>query len=356
MKKRKFLAFFLMLIGLMMLLAACGGDSVSDDDGNGNGNGDSDGAESGGVENARIAIGPVGSESNNLSKILFSAYGLEEGDYQAYQEGFGDAADLLQDGNIDISVGILGLPAGSIESLQATTGDVKLLGLSDEAIEELEANTEYKRFTIPSDSYDFLDEDVDTVAAYAILMANTDTVDEDLAYELARIMVEHSDEITHAQGADMTLENALNGAEGLPIHPGAKRYYEEQGLTVDNPVADVSADASNRKTEFILGTGSQGGTYYPLGGEIANVWNNYLDENFTNMETGASVENLALIGQGEIDLGMTVHVPALAAVNGEADFEGNQIENVAFIGHIYPEVLQIITREATGINSLDELK
>ena len=71
MKKRKFLAFFLMLVGLVMLLAACGGDSVSDDDGNGNGNGDSDGAESGGVENARIAIGPVGSESNNLSKNVY---------------------------------------------------------------------------------------------------------------------------------------------------------------------------------------------------------------------------------------------------------------------------------------------
>ena len=27
----------------------------------------------------------------------------------------------------------------------------------------------------------------------------------------------------------------------------------------------------------------------------------------------------------------------------------------AIIGHIYPEVVQIVTREATGINSLDEL-
>ena len=71
MKKRKFLAFILMLVGLMVILAACGGDTASDD--NGNGNGDSDGADSGGVENARIAIGPVGSESNNLSKILFAA-------------------------------------------------------------------------------------------------------------------------------------------------------------------------------------------------------------------------------------------------------------------------------------------
>src|SRR5699024_3296052 len=237
-----------------------------------------------------------------------------------------------------------------------TTGDVVLLELSDDAIAEVEANTGYERFTIPQDSYDFMDGDVETVAAYAVLIGNTDTIDEELGYELARIMVEHADEVTHAQASDMTLENALNGAEGLPIHPGAKRYYEEQGLTIDNPVAELTADEADRKSEFILGTGSQGGTYYPLGGEIANVWNNYLDSNFTNTETGASTENLGSIGSGDMDVGMTVHVPALAAVAGEGDFEGNAIENFAFIGHIYPEVVQIITRESTGITSLGELK
>jgi len=141
----------------------------------------------------------------------------------------------------------------------------------------------------------------------------------------------------------------------LPIHPGAKRYYEEQGLTVNNPVAEVSA--TETKSELILGTGSQGGTYYPLGGEMATIWNNNIDGiNVTNTETGASIENLAGIRDGNFDLGMTVHVPALAAINGEGDFEGNAVPNAAFIGHIYPEVVQIITREATGIESLDDVK
>src|SRR5699024_5630468 len=252
-------------------------------------------------KNARIAIGPPGSETNSISKVLLAAHGLEDGDYQAFQEGFGDAADGVQDGNIDISIGVLGLPAGSIESLQASTGDVVMLGIDDDAINDIEANSEYQRYTISKDNYEFLDEDIDTIAAYAVMVGNTDTIDEELGYELARIMVEHADEVTHAQASDMTLENALNGAEGLPIHPGAKRYYEEQGLTIDNPVAELTADEADRKSEFILGTGSQGGTYYPLGGEIANVWNNHLDANFTNMETGASVENLATIGEGEMD-------------------------------------------------------
>ncbi|MDW0112542.1 TAXI family TRAP transporter solute-binding subunit [Sporosarcina saromensis] len=333
MKKTRLQSFVLVLLGALLVLSACGGGKKN------------------------IAIGPPASETNNVSKIILGAYGIEDGDYKAFQEGFGAAADGVQDGNIDISIGILGLPAASIESLQASAGDVKMLSLSDDAIKKIEEQSGYKRFTIPKESYDFLTEDVETVTAYAILMGNTDTIDEELGYELAKSMIENASENTHAQAKQMILENALNGAEGLLIHPGAKKYYEEQGLTVENEVATVSADKSDRKAEFTLGTGSQGGTYYPLGGEMANLWNKYIEGiNVTNMETGASVENLSSISKGQMDLGMTVHVPALNALNGKADFEGNPVTNAAFIGHIYPEVVQIVTREKTEISSFDDLK
>ena len=317
-------------LSTLLLLAACGGGKTG------------------------VAIGPPASETNSLSKIIFEAYDIGEGDYSEYQEGFGDAADGVQDGNIDVSIGILGVPAGNIESLQASTGDVKMISLTDDAIEYVEENTGYQRHTIPKDTYDFLDEDVQTVTAYAVLVANTDTVDEELGYELAKTMIENADENTHAQGEQMTLDNALNGAEGLPIHPGAAKYYEEQGLDFDNPIAEVNVEEA--KSELTLGTGSQGGTYYPLGGEMANVWNNNLDISVTNTETGASVENLSSIRDGNMDLGMTVHVPALDAINGEGDFEGEEVDNVAFIGHIYPEVVQIITRENTEIESMEDIK
>ncbi|QKY70067.1 TAXI family TRAP transporter solute-binding subunit [Lentibacillus sp. CBA3610] len=332
MRKKQVVSIISLLFGVTLLLGACGGGGNN------------------------IAIGPPASETNSASQLIFDAYDIGEDDYNAYQEGFGDAADGVQDGNIDVSIGILGMPAGSIENLQASAGDVKLLGLSDEAISHIEENSGYNQFTIPADTYAFQDSDVNTVAARAILMGNTETIDEELGYELARIMVESADENTHAQSEEMTIENALEGSEGLPIHPGAKRYYEEQGVTVENEVADLPADESDRKSELVLGTGGQGGTYYPLGGEMANVWNNHLDGvSVTNTETGASVENLSSIRDGNMDLGMTVNVPAIDAMNGEGDFEDAQVDNAAFIGHIYPEIVQIVTREATGIESFDDL-
>ncbi|GKW48729.1 TAXI family TRAP transporter solute-binding subunit [Halomonas sp. NCCP-2165] len=301
-----------------------------------------------------IAIGPPASTAQNVSQLILDAYGIGEDAYTTYQEGFGAALDGVQDGNIDVSIGLLGLPSGSIENLQAASGDARLIGLSDAAIDYLETNSAYRRFTIPAGSYAFQGEDVDTVTAYAVLVGSTDTIGEELGYELARLMHEHAEENTHAQSAFMTLENALNGSEGLPIHPGAKRYYEEQGLTVTNPVAELGE--SEEKREFILGTGSQGGTYYPLGGEMATIWNRYLDEqNFTNIETGASIENLVSIRDGRMDLGMTVHAPAQDAVAGQGEFEGAQVDNVAFIGHIYPEVLQIVSREGSDFTAFDDL-
>ena len=48
---------------------------------------------------------------------------------------------------------------------------------------------------------------------------------------------------------------------------------------------------------YILATGGTSGTYYPFGGAIANVWNTKLENmNVTAQATGASAENLRLIG------------------------------------------------------------
>ncbi|WP_217588458.1 TAXI family TRAP transporter solute-binding subunit [Lentibacillus saliphilus] len=331
MKKTRIIGMMTSLIGILLLLAACGGDETS------------------------IAIGPPTSGTNTLSKLILEGYDISEGDYKKFEEGFGDAKDGVQDGNIGISIGILGLPAANIQELHASTGDVELLSLSDDAIAHIEENSGYTRYTISKDSYEFMDEDVETVAAYAILMANTNTISEELGYQLAKAMIENSGEITHSQGPQMTLDNALNGSEGLPIHPGAAKYYQEQGLEFDNPIAELNI--TDEKTEFVLGTGSSGGTYYPLGGEMVNMWNNNIDDvSVTHTETDASLQNMADIRDGNQDLGMSVHDPAGQAVHGKGDFEGNAVENAAFIGHIYPEVAQIITREETGINSFEDVK
>lgn len=182
------------------------------------------------LKGKRIAIGPPGSGTQAAAKLILEAHGIKEGDYEAYQEAFGDAKSKLQDGTIDASFGLLGLPEAGFDELQASVKDVKILSLNPDTLGTIEEKSGYVPYTIKAGTYEWLKEDVQTVSAFAILVANTDTVNDDLAYELAKVMLENADQNTHSQSKHMKKENALNGLGDLPIHPGAEKYYKEIGI------------------------------------------------------------------------------------------------------------------------------
>lgn len=304
---------------------------------------------------ARLALGPAHSASHQVASRLLAAYNINEQDFSAHDGRFEDALLGLEEGRIDIAMGFFGLPSRNIDSVQAATGDLKLLSVSDAAINDFEKDTGYRRFIIPKDSYLFLEQDVQTLAAFAVLMANTQTVSDELGYQLAKIMYQQGNAIAHSQAVFLTLAHALDGADGLHIHPGAKRFYEEQGMTVNLPVAELNL--ARNKREFILGSGSQGGTYYPLGGELASRWNRFIPSiNITSVATDASIENLNSLHQHKLDLAMAVNISALDAQAGMGRFAGTPVDNAAFIGQLYPEVFHIITRSSNQISSFTQAK
>lgn len=182
------------------------------------------------LKGKRIAIGPPGSGTQAAAKLVLEAYGIKDGDYEAYQEGFGDAKSKLQDGTIDASFGLLGLPDAGIDELQAAVKDVKFLSLSEEAMKYIEENSGYTAYTISAGAYEWLEEDIYAASAFAILVANTNSVDEDLAYQLTKVLIEKSSENTHPQARHITIEDALKGIGDLPLHPGAEKYYKEVGV------------------------------------------------------------------------------------------------------------------------------
>lgn len=177
----------------------------------------------------RISIGPPGSGTQAVAKAILSAHGIEDGDYEAFEESFADARSRLQDGNLDASIEILGVPAGSLAEL-AATHDVRLLSIEPSVAEEIAADSDFEAYSIPADAYDFIDEDVSTVSVFAGVVASTSQVSPDLAYEITKVIYENAGDISLAQGDLINVEEALVGGEDLPLHPGAERYFEEQGL------------------------------------------------------------------------------------------------------------------------------
>lgn len=306
------------------------------------------------ADKVTVAVGPAVSATEQLSYQVLQNYGIKQESLNLRQAPFAEALAGVEEGDISLSLGLLGLPAAEVERLQAATGDVKLVSLSDKVIEQLEQQTGYQRFIIPKGSYKFIEEDVPTVAAFAVLMANTQTINDEMGYQLAKVMYEQAPELNHAQAPFMTLEHALNGGEQLPIHPGAKRFYEEQGLTVSLPVAELGQVSS--KSEYLVGTGSDGGDYYSLGEELTQQWSQSIPgTNFTNLKSHASLENLTNLETNKLDVGMTVHVAAADALAGRGHFAEKAVDNIAFIGQLYPEVFQAVTRSHYAINGFDDL-
>src|SRR5690625_2773690 len=93
--------------------------------------------------------------------------------------------------------------------------------------------------------------------------------------------------------------------------------------------------------ELTMATGSTGGTYYPLGAEIAKIWSSNIEGvNVSTQSSGASVENMRLLDQGENELVMAVNGTAATAVEGQADFKNEPLNNpddIRMLGNVYPE-------------------
>jgi TRAP transporter TAXI family solute receptor len=112
-----------------------------------------------------------------------------------------------------------------------------------------------------------------------------------------------------------------------------------------------------QNTNLIMATGGTSGTYYPYGGAIAQIFNSKIENmNVTAQATGASVENLKLVGKKEAELAIVQNDMTDYAYNGLETFADGKIENVRVMATLYPEVIQIVASVDSGINSFADIK
>ncbi|MFW8565862.1 TAXI family TRAP transporter solute-binding subunit [Orrella sp. 11846] len=121
-----------------------------------------------------------------------------------------------------------------------------------------------------------------------------------------------------------------------------------------------SAMAQNREF-FGIATGGTGGTYYPLGGMLAQLISNKATVNgkkvsATAESAGASVGNAKLLGNNDIESAFVAADILDAAYNGRAQFENNGLPQLRALAALYPETVQLITRANSDINSIADLK
>ena len=135
------------------------------------------------------------------------------------------------------------------------------------------------------------------------------------------------------------------------------KKYIVLALAVVLVVSAGLAGCAPQKTNLILATGGTSGTYYPFGGSMAQIFNSKIENmNVTAQATGASVENLKLIGQKEAELAIVQNDMTDYAYNGTEAFKDSKVENVRVIANLYPEVIQIVSSADSGIATLTDIK
>ena len=106
-----------------------------------------------------------------------------------------------------------------------------------------------------------------------------------------------------------------------------------------------------------IGTGGTAGTYYPIGGAIAEVLNKEIPGMSASAQsTGASVANINMLSDGEVDLATVQNDIAYYAAHGTEMFQDKKVDGLQGIASLYPETCQFVTLKSSGIKSLAELK
>lgn len=123
----------------------------------------------------------------------------------------------------------------------------------------------------------------------------------------------------------------------------------------------ISSAVAAERVFFGIATGGTGGTYYPLGGMLAQLISNQVDLDGKKLsataETGnASVANAKLLGKGDIESAFVAADILDAAYKGRAQFDGKPVKNIRALGSLYPETVQLVTRADSNIKQFSELK
>lgn len=122
---------------------------------------------------------------------------------------------------------------------------------------------------------------------------------------------------------------------------------------------------------FRIGTGGTAGTYYPIGGLIANAISNPPGSRAcedggscgvpgliaTAVASNGSVGNVNSINGGTLEAGFSQSDVAFWAQSGTGIWEGQPpVEKLRLIANLYPESIHLVASKASGIASVADLK
>jgi len=182
------------------------------------------------LKGKKITPGPRGSAVEQDTLRVMNAYGLTYKDFQPQMISFEEAAQQMLDGHIDaIFYGAMICPAPNVVNVSSQK-PIKMLSLPDDKIDSiLKANKGTVPYTIAPGTYKGVDYPVKGIATIVNIVARED-MPEDVAYSIVKAIAENYDRYsTVSKAMTLSKKEEMGKEMGIPLHPGALKYYKEKG-------------------------------------------------------------------------------------------------------------------------------
>lgn len=177
----------------------------------------------------KINVGPNGFTVTALAKQIFEHANMDV-DIQYLAPSA--AVQQFKDGHLDGWFYSASDPQAAFVDL-ANARDIRLIAMPEDIQSWLlDANPSLYRTSYPNDGalYPRMSGHVETLGYPNIIVVNTSTVSDEQAYLMTKAIVEQLDKLK-ATAPDMAALQPEDLAieVGIPLHPGAKRYFAERG-------------------------------------------------------------------------------------------------------------------------------
>lgn len=181
------------------------------------------------IAGKRVGVGPKAGTGGVYWPRWFNALGITA----SFQfGGAGDQGNQLADGRLDALLLAGGFPHPTIKELEATK-DVSVFGFDEGKLNTIKKNyPDVVSFEVPGGTYKGQADKVLTGAMWNIVIVNK-SMSPDLAYKIVKAVFTNQSRLmkSHAAAKDTLPENILKNA-AVPLHPGALRFYKEQGIQI----------------------------------------------------------------------------------------------------------------------------
>jgi len=189
-----------------------------------------------GKKDLRIATQSKGSLSEFAARQVLEAYGISYDDLKGWggdilMKGFKEMVPALKEGAIDGFL-MMATPFHPTWTEAAISRPLKFLPLEDAVLGQLKRKYGYTSSVVPAGMFKGLEKNVVTIGFPTCLLVRED-ISSEVVYTLVKAIVENKEKIQSAYKSFKAFDPKTawkpEKLGGVPLHPGAEKYYKERG-------------------------------------------------------------------------------------------------------------------------------